>query len=175
MTISVILTVVARDRPGLTQALADAVHGAGGNWHEGKLSRLGGQYVGAVLIEIEEAATAGLEAALRAIDAGTLSVALVNAAGQAPEGHMLSMELVGADRPGIVREVTGVLAHLGVSIDEFETEVTDGAWSGERIFRTRASLIVPRAVDPDAVIGALEAISGEIMVDLSVSRPTVSA
>lgn len=37
---TLILSVIGSDRPGLTQALADAVLSAGGNWLESHLSRL---------------------------------------------------------------------------------------------------------------------------------------
>ena len=56
MTARVILSVVGSDRPGLTQALADAVMAAGGNWLESHLSRLGGTYVGSVLVALDPAA-----------------------------------------------------------------------------------------------------------------------
>ncbi|MFX8008194.1 ACT domain-containing protein, partial [Acinetobacter baumannii] len=78
-------------------------------------------------------------------------------------------ELVGADRPGIVRDVTSVLAGLGVNIEALETSAEPGAWSGERLFRARAALLVPDGVDPDAVSAALEAISGEIMADVTIT------
>ena len=47
-----VLSVVGSDRPGLTRALAAAVLSAGGNWLESHLSRLGGLYVGSVLVEL---------------------------------------------------------------------------------------------------------------------------
>ncbi|OYY88870.1 MAG: amino acid-binding protein [Sphingomonas sp. 28-66-16] len=176
MGVSVILTVVGSDRPGLTQAIADAVLRAGGNWLESQLSRLGGKYVGAVLVEITETDLARLEDAVKAIDPATLSVTLIEAAADGPaDGHMLTLELVGADRLGIVREVTGVLAGLNVNIEDFDTAIDHGAWSGEPIFRARATLTVPADVDPDQVVAALEAISGEIMVDLTVSGVPATA
>ena len=54
---SVILSVIGSDRPGLTEALAGAVLAAGGNWLESHLSRLGGLYVGSVLVELEPEAS----------------------------------------------------------------------------------------------------------------------
>ena len=48
-----VLSVVGSDRPGLTRALAAAVLAAGGNWLESHLSRLGGLYVGSVLVELD--------------------------------------------------------------------------------------------------------------------------
>ena len=47
-----VLSVVGSDRPGLTKALAAAVLSAGGNWLESHLSRLGGLYVGSVLVDL---------------------------------------------------------------------------------------------------------------------------
>ncbi len=52
MQTKVILTVIGADRPGLTEALAVAVQEAGGNWLESRLTRLGGSYVGSVLVEL---------------------------------------------------------------------------------------------------------------------------
>lgn len=168
----VILSAAGSDRPGLTRALAEAVLAAGGNWLESHLSRLGGKYVGSVLVEIDAEELPGFEQAIRGVDAVGLQVALVPA-GDEPQsgGAMLSLELVGQDRPGIVREVTGVLAGLDVNIEDFATRTENGAWSGERLFRANARLSIPAGVTSDEVQTALEAISGEIMVDFSFTAP----
>lgn len=170
MIMLVILTVVGSDRPGLTQALAGAVQSAGGNWLESHLARLGGRYVGSVLVELPGDRMAELEAAVRLVDAAGLSVTVVTAHDVAPPvAAALMLDLVGQDRPGIVSEVTGVLADLHVNIDQFTTGVDNGAWSGERLFRAKARLHLPVGVTADDVGIALEAISGEIMVDFTVS------
>jgi len=169
MTASVILTVLGSDRPGLTQRLAEAVHAAGGNWLNSHLARLGGKYVGAVLVEIADADRAKLEAAVRAIDPAMLSVTLVDADADAPPAgtRMLTISLTGADRPGIVREMTTALAAIGVNIEALESGAESGAWTGERIFRARAELRLPAEANSEDVSRALEAISGEIMVDIA--------
>ena len=170
MKTSVILTVVGSDRPGLTQALADAVLAAGGNWLESHLSRLGGKYVGSVLVELPEEGLAKLEETARAIDAVGLKVAVVGAdAEPQAAGTALQLDLVGQDRPGIVREVTTVLAGLGVNIEDFVTSRENSSMSGALLFRASARLMVPDGTHPDEVQNALERISGEIMVDFSMS------
>lgn len=173
MNQSVILTVVGSDRPGLTRAIADAVYAAGGNWLESHLSRLGGKYVGSVLVELPAGRLGELEAAAQAIDAVGLTVAIVPAA-EVPDrnGLPLGIEIVGQDRPGIVREVTTVLAGLDVNIEDFTTAIEDSAWSGAPLFRARAKLLLPASVSTDMVQEALERISGEIMVDFSVQTET---
>jgi glycine cleavage system regulatory protein len=166
-----ILSAIGNDRPGLTQALAEAVLGAGGNWLESHLSHLGGQYVGAVLVEIAPDRVGALEAAARAVDAEGLHVKVIPArdASGTRAADTLRIELVGQDRPGIVREVTAALAPLAVNIEDLVTSTENSAWSGERLFRAAAKLSLPGGVSLDQVQDALEAISAEIIVDFTVS------
>ena len=171
MNARVILVVTGSDRPGLTKALADAVHAAGGNWLESHLSRLGGKYVGSVLVELDAAALPALEAEVGKVDASGLRVSVVAADQETLSGgDTLTVELVGQDHPGIVREVTTVLAALGVNIDSLTTSTEHGAWSGEPLFRAEARVSLPQGMDRDEVQAALEAISGEVMVDFTVRK-----
>ena len=170
MNTKVILSAVGSDRPGLTQALAAAVLGAGGNWLESHLSHLGGKYVGSVLVDIEEDRLPELKDAVRQVDASGLHVSMVAAGEQEKsDGYPLSIEVVGQDRPGIVREVTAVLSRLGANIEDFASSTEKSAWSGEPLFRAEAKVRVPPEVSFEQVQSALEAISGEIMVDLIVT------
>lgn len=166
----IILSAIGSDRPGLTQALADAVHSAGGNWLESHLSHLGGKYVGAVLVEIDGDKLGALQQAIHRVDAGGLHVSLVPASDVADaRATAMRIEVVGQDRPGIVREVTTVLAKLGVNIEDIATQTENGAWSGERLFRANLRVSLPAGMEAEQVQQALEAISGEIMADLTVS------
>ncbi len=164
----VIVMAVGDDRPGLTQNLADAIVEAQGNWLESHFARLGGSYVGSVLVELPSGGLSELKQAAKRMDAEGFHVSVESAADdKAPEGRTLGFELVGADRPGIVREVSTALAGLDVSIDLFESETEQEAWTGTTVFRARAEVIVPDAVSIDTVRTALEDISGEIVVDFS--------
>jgi glycine cleavage system regulatory protein len=168
MTTRIILTVLGSDRPGLTQALAGAVLEAGGNWLESHLSHLGGKFVGSVLVELPEGQAAALEQAVHRVDASGLQVSIVFAGEEPPSrGRALTVELVGQDRPGIVREVTSVLAGLGANIEDFSSGTEPSAHSGGRLFKAEARLTLPENLTAERVQEALEAISGEIMVDFS--------
>lgn len=169
MTTRMILTVLGTDRPGLTRSLADAVAGSGGNWLESQLARLGGQYAGAVLIEIADAAK--LQGELAKLASQGLVLNLVPA-GEAPDStrRYLGIEIVGQDRPGIVREVTGALATLGANIEEFTSSTENSAWSGDLLFRAKARTTIPENLTVEQVREGLEAISGEIMVDFTFQK-----
>jgi glycine cleavage system regulatory protein len=106
------------------------------------------------------------------VDAAGLKVTIA-AASQAepPAGTPLDLSLVGQDRPGIVKEVSAALARLGVNIEELETGTEAESWSGNQLFRATLALRVPAGISAAAVQDALEAISGEIMVDFTVVSP----
>jgi glycine cleavage system regulatory protein len=167
---SFVLSVVGSDRPGLTRALAAAVLSAGGNWLESHLSRLGGLYVGSVLVELEAERVEALRSAVRTVDARGLEVRIV-AAREAPEdaGEALVFDLVGQDRPGIVDQVTAVLAGLDANIEAFETWVDAGSDFGTPLFHAKARLRLPPALGAGTLQAALEDISAEVMVDISIT------
>ena len=163
---TLILSVVGSDRPGLTQALARAVLSAGGNWLESHLSRLGGLYVGSVLVEADDVER--LRAAVGEVDAQGLEVRIAPAV-EAPgaAGEVVRFTLVGQDRPGIVHQVTGVLSGLDANIEAFDTRLSVEPHSGGPLFHMDARLRLPATLKADAVQAALESISAEIMVDVT--------
>jgi glycine cleavage system regulatory protein len=165
-----VLSVVGSDRPGLTKALAAAVLAAGGNWLESHLSRLGGLYVGSVLIELDQAGVDGLRSAIASVDAQGLEVRIapaVETSGAA--GEILHFSVVGQDRPGIVDQVTTVLSGLEANIEAFKTWIDAEPYSGAPLFHMDARLRLPPHLKAGRIQAALEEISAEIMVDISLT------
>jgi glycine cleavage system regulatory protein len=164
---SLILTVVGPDRPGLVRALAQSVAAHGGSWLESRMARLGGQFAGIVLVEAPDS----LLAELRGLEKEGLRIAVQSgtAAGtQAaePAGQRLAIEVVGNDRPGIVRDVARVLAEHGANIEELTTGVASGSFSGETLFRATAMVRAPDAASVAAIRAGLEFLGNEMMVDI---------
>ncbi|MCY1648942.1 glycine cleavage system protein R [Caulobacter sp. SL161] len=168
---NLILSVVGSDRPGLTEALAKAVLSAGGNWLESHLSQLGGLYVGSVLVALDAGAVDALRAAVAEVDAQGLEVRIAPALETAPSaGETVAFSVVGQDRPGIVAQVTGVLSGLHANIETFETRLSVEPHSGAPLFHLDARLRLPSTLSTAAVQTALEDISGDIMVDVTVGE-----
>jgi glycine cleavage system regulatory protein len=163
----VILTVAGTDRQGLVQELADAVLQSGGNWLESHLSHLAGQFVGAVLVELPDSGLGKLEQAIRQHHGTGLSVTILPVPESVPtvDGRLVTLELIGQDRPGIVREVSTALASRSVNINSFSSALQFGAWSGERLFKANLALSVPPDLSDGDLRSLLERVSGEIMVD----------
>jgi glycine cleavage system regulatory protein len=161
-----VLTVMGEDRPGLTSALSAAIFEAGGNWLEGHLSHLGGLFTGAVLVDLPPERSADLRTALGAPSLAGLKVDVHAARDAGDAGEAVALALTSADRPGIVHELSLILARLGANIVELETSAGEGAWQGSPIFRARVQLTLPPGLSHDRLQAALEELSGDLMVEM---------
>ena len=161
-----VLTCIGQDRPGLVNAISEAVAASGGNWLESKLEHLAGQFAGILLLRLPEQNIPALTAALQALPG--LSVTLARGTTEPEPPHEpLTLELLGHDRPGIVRDVTQALTRLGVNIEDFCSAIESAAFTGEEMFRATLKLRLPEHVPADEVRRVLEKLADEIMVDIS--------
>lgn len=163
-----VLTVIGADRTGLVQSLAERISAAGGNWEESRMARLAGQFAGILLVTIDRDRSDELAASLRALDAQGLQVTVRPSADPeaAPVARTaLRVQLTAHDRPGIVRDVSRILAEHGANVEEFESVVASAAMSGERMFTARARVLAPAGAAAD-LRRRLEALGAELMVDL---------
>lgn len=167
MTVVNILTVVARDRPGLIEALSAVVQRHQGNWVDSSMARLGGEFAGILRVSIPEAAATSFAADLEALAREGVFVTLHRDVEEAPAGgHRARLELTGADQPGIVHTVSAVLARNGVNIEQLETRVFTGSMNGAPLFAAEADIVLPKGLSREALCDALEAIAHDVMVEI---------
>ena len=165
---SVVITLIGDDRAGLVDAVAGVVAAHGGNWDRSHLAELAGKFAGIVLVQVPAAAIDSLLSDLEAIESrGLLAITAERSTpSTAPDttSHV-ALELTGQDHPGIVHEISRVLAQQGVSIEELETAIAP-APQGGKLFIANAVLELPADGDLDALREALEAVAHDLMVDL---------
>lgn len=164
-----VMTVIGQDRPGLVESVADLVASHEGNWLESRMSRLGGHFAGILRVEVPAEKEQGLVANLKALSSRGLSV-VVHSDQRKPEpppGRVRVLEIVGQDRPGIVRQISHALASHGVNVEELQTECASAAMTGETLFRARAKLRVPESADVEKIRQNLEKIASDLIVDIS--------
>jgi len=143
----------------------------GGSWLESRMARLAGQFAGIVRVELPDAETAALAAALGELEPAGYRVVVQSAAAEAPAGpsRSLQLDVIGQDHPGIVRAITGVLTARAINIEELTTNVASGSFSGETLFQAQARLRVPEAVELAGLQRDLERLSDELMVEIRVN------
>lgn len=169
MATSLVLTVIGPDRPGLVERLAQTVAMYGANWMESRMAHLAGRFAGVLRVDVGEANAEALTRALHDLESDGLQVVVqsrTDVLPMAPRGGLV-LELVGQDRPGIVREISRVLAARGVNVEELHTHTSSAPMSGEMLFHARAHLRLPTDALLDALRETLEEIANELMVDVT--------
>ena len=167
---TLVLTVVGDDRSGLVAAVADIVGNHGGNWENSQLAELSGAFAGIIEVSVPAERADELRAALTVLD-GLLKVAVHTGTVEPPLGtaRSLTMQVIGNDRPGIVRDISTVLGAHGVSIDKLTTHTADAAMYGGRLFEATVVARVPASVDLDDLTSELERLATEIQVDVTLA------
>ena len=168
----VVMTIIGADRPGLVQLVTSRVADAGGNWLESRMCHLGGYFAGIARAEVPSDRLAALQESLQKLSAEGLRVTVDASEGKAgsPAGVAATIELVGHDRPGILRSITTVLAAQGVNVEELSSECISAPMGGGSLFQAQVRVLVPPTVKLEAVRADLEKIAGDLMVDLTL-RP----
>jgi glycine cleavage system regulatory protein len=167
MQTHLVLTVSGRDRPGLVGLVSAMIADGGGNWLDSHMESLAGQFAGILLVAVASVKADALVASLRNLEGAGLRFIIEREAEQPPAGdRTLLLELVGIDRPGIVRDVSRVLGAANVNIVEFESECVIGSLSDETMFMAKARLSLPDGVDREGVRRSLESLAEELMIDI---------
>jgi glycine cleavage system regulatory protein len=106
-----VITLIGPDRPGLVEAVAATVAEHGGNWLEGRMAHLAGKFAGVLRVSAPPETAGALTLALGRLEAGGLRIVTESGSPKpAPVGRAMEVELVGLDRPGLVREISRLLA-----------------------------------------------------------------
>ncbi len=168
-TEKIIVTLFAKDRPGIVRALSDTVLTHKGNWLESSLSRLCGQFTGIVHVEVVSSDRAALIAAFDELKSDGIHVTVQQHDGvkdDDQEVNGLQILIEANDRPGIVKEITEALAAENVNVDNIDTEVESASMAGYPIFRAHLFLAMPDDLSEDDLADVLEGVSDDVMVSI---------
>jgi glycine cleavage system regulatory protein len=163
-----VMTVLGQDRTGMVRSLADAVAEFGGNWLESRMARLAGQFAGIVRVECPTDAVDGLMARLAGLSAAGLTVQAVREEIAEPVARrIITVDVVGNDRPGIVREMAAAISNAGANVEELTTGLESAPMSGHPMFRAHGLISIEEGADVDGLTRAIESLGGDLTVDVS--------
>ncbi|WP_214509883.1 glycine cleavage system protein R [Pseudomonas brassicacearum] len=165
-----VITVFAPDKPGQVERIADCIAEHGGNWLESRMSRLAGQFAGILRIGAPAEVHEELIEALQGLSIHDIRVLIAESAlEESCTWKPITMELVGNDRPGIVRDITRLLSEQGVNVERLVTYVRPAPMSSELLFHAEAILGVPLTLSLETLQERLETLADELMVELNLS------
>lgn len=168
---SFVLTIVGRDHPGIVERLSGILHNHNANWLESRMANLAGEFAGILHAEVSEKNYRPMLGELHSLEAEGLKVVARDTLSKSVDEtgfRQLELDVVGTDRPGIVRDITSVLSRFEINIEEIATEFSDAPMSAAPLFRATAQLTAQRSIDLDAVQAEIENIDNDLMIELRV-------
>ena len=173
--IELVLTIIGRDRAGVVAELADVVRFHEANWKRSELAEISGTFAGVVVVDVDDDRTDELLANLLILRQQGLHITAeqIEAPVEAPDGQHVRLRFTGDDRPGIVHEISTTISDFGISISRLGTAV-DTAGEVDQ-FEITTHLVVPVAVDLDAVLDAISTLTADLGIDLHVEDLTDGA
>jgi glycine cleavage system regulatory protein len=166
-----IISFIGEDRPGLVEALSEVISKHGGNWLESRLSQLAGKFTGLISISLPEASSAALQKDLKALSEAGLSIRVTPCTGQAAKtehARLITLTILGPDRPGIVREIAAALSSRAINVVDMESYVSSAPMSAELLFHARVEAALPEQGNLEELGDSLDAIANEMDVDIQV-------
>jgi len=170
MQVSLVISILGPDKSGLVKSLSETLNRFQGNWTESRMSHLAGMFAGLLLVSIPSDQVSDLTSALEALQSDGLQIRVERSDQiNTSTTTMLSLDLLGQDRPGIIQDITEQLAHLNVNIEELESQIKEASMSGGVLFYAQLKLSLPEGVSPEVVQDSLESMSDQFMVDINFS------
>lgn len=161
------VTVIGHDRPGIVAQATLLLAGVGANLEDSTMTILRGHFA-MVLLARTPTDVPVVEQALAPLGAdGSLLVSVREVPEEAaPEalGPAYLLSVHGADRPGIVSSVTGVVAAAGGNITDLSTRLTGD------LYVLLAEVDLPAGADPERLVADLTRTAQALGVEVSL-RP----
>ena len=162
-----VLTVIGEDKPGLVEKLAQTIAAHDGNWLESRMAHLAGKFAGVLRVSLPPTSVDPLVQALERLGADGLKIVCETGSEARDRPRAVRLELLGADHPGIVRDISTALARRRVNVEELHTGRADAPMSGDKLFQATARLHLPPELSLDDLRRELESVAQDLMVDVT--------
>ncbi|MEH6358010.1 MAG: ACT domain-containing protein [Pseudomonadales bacterium] len=171
MRCSLVLGVMCEDRPGILDILSTLITDHEGEWTESKMVTMAGKFAGILTVELPCREQQPFTDAVNGLAEQGLKVNVERIEVHVePQVHEFQLEMVGQDRPGIVREITHLLAKHDINLEALESRIESASMSGETLFIAAAVVHIPEQVDMNKLQNGFDELANELMVDIKLSE-----
>lgn len=164
-----VLTVTGPDLPGMEQELTRIVSRHQARWVASRMAHMAGRFASILFVSVAADCLDELKSALCKLEADGISVRIdqVDASLVPPKERHLLLNLIADDAPELVTEISRLLTEEHIRISELHTDTLPAPDTGVSLQSVQAHLRAPAGVDVEAVRSRLEALSPELMLDIS--------
>lgn len=173
--IELVLTIIGRDRAGVVAELADVVRFHDANWKRSELAEISGTFAGVVIVDVDDDRVDELLTNLLILRQQGLHITAeqIEEIVDAPDAQEVRLRFTGDDRPGIVHEISTTISEFGISISRLGSGIDTSGDTHQ--FEITTQLVVPIAVDLDAVLDAISTLTDNLGIALHIEDLTGDA
>jgi glycine cleavage system transcriptional repressor len=168
------VTILGKDKPGIVAGATEVLFRLGFNVEDSSCTLLGGQFAMILIVSHVTPFEASVLSEAFQPFSGRMGLSVfIRPLGEderhyiPPEGELCVVSVHGADRPGIVYQVTQALAERRINITDLNTRLVGGPEHPAYILMLEATL--PSGVTVEDVSHLLERLKTELNVEISVS------
>ena len=155
------VTVLGHDRPGIIANVTEVLAALGGNLEDSSMTLLRGHFAMTLVVSTDASAHAAEAGLVDALEGSGLVVSVLGISAEpdaVAAGPSYVLAVHGADRPGIVSAVAGLVASYGGNVTDLTTRLAGSLYV----------LIAEVELPADAAVGALTDRLGELAAELGV-------
>ena len=171
---TLIVSILCKDRPGITKQFAQPISLYGGNWLESQLVQMAGKFAGVIRVGVPSEQAKTLEKALLALSGTGVQIQIDHAeqAANSTTENLAQFSLAGPDRKGIVFEISQAFAEHQINIESLNTHCSSMPYSGDPLFEADGTISVPQNIDIDELQEQLLSIADQLGVDVQLTHNT---
>jgi len=160
-----VISFIAKDRPGLVDLLSKVIKQHQGNWQTSSLHHLSGFFTGVLEIAVEKSQSEALKNAITALPDFKINIEQASSEKSSNKANIV-LELTANDREGIVQEISSVIHHHGGNMIKLVSGQDNAPHTGQALFKAKVTLSVNEK-QTESLINALENLADDLMVDIS--------
>src|SRR5215467_5250405 len=169
------MSAIGRDRPGIVADLSELIYECDCNLEDSSMTILGSEFAVLLLLTGEGSDIAQrLSAACKRLEWEKRLTVFFRPLEAEPipyrasaHARRFALQVVGADKAGIVAKLSRCLANHRINIAQMQTQSRREPESGAPIFTVQMAMDVPRDVDEQVLRERLEGVARELCVDVT--------
>ena len=164
-----VVTVTGPDLPDMEQDLTRVIASHHGRWVSSRTAHMAGRFASILSVSLSVGEVEGMVQHLNQLADNDLQIRVdqVTSSGDACKERHLLLNLIADDEPELVTDVSRLLTDQHIRISQLHTETLPVPYGGGHLQSIQAHLRAPSGVSVEKVRGCIEALSPELMLDLS--------
>jgi len=146
MNLSLAITAIGEDRPGIVNELTEFLHSAHLNIEDSRMSILGGEFAIILLVSGDRAAIESVTQQKDSLESSlNLNLLIRKTASKSASDELISYKInvEGMDNPGIVHKLTRYLSQHSINIVNMQTSSSHAAHTGTPVFTVNMLVDIP--------------------------------